>query len=44
VQLQIDFRDVVRVGHVVIDGRSRQAVRAATVFLRPANRGALVTT
>src|SRR5277367_2658810 len=38
-QLQISLRDAVRVGHVVVDTCSRQSMRAATVFLRPANRG-----
>ena len=38
-QLQIGFRDAVRVGHVVVDSRSRQSVRAGTVLLRPADRG-----
>src|SRR5712671_7583853 len=39
VQLQIGFRDVVRVGHVVVDGCSRPPVGAGAVFLRPANCG-----
>ena len=38
-QLQIGFRDAVRVGHVVVDTGSCQSVRASTVFLRPSNRG-----
>ena len=37
VQLQIAFRDVVRVGHVVFDGGSGQPVGTGAVFLRPAN-------
>ena len=37
-QLQIGFRDAVRVGHVVVDSRSRQSVSARTVLLSPANR------
>src|SRR5215472_18365619 len=38
-QLQIGLRDAVRVGHIVVDGRSGPSVRASAVFLRPANRG-----
>ena len=38
-QLQIGFRDVVRVGHVVVDGCSCQPVGAGAVFLRPTNCG-----
>jgi hypothetical protein len=38
-ELQIGFGDVVRVGHVVVDGGACQAVGAGTVFLGPADRG-----
>src|ERR1700757_4952111 len=38
-QMQIGLRDGVRVGHVVVDGRSSPSVRAGTIFLRPADRG-----
>ena len=38
-QLQIGLRDAVRVGHVVVDGRSSPSVRAGAVFLRPTDRG-----
>src|SRR5216684_1335377 len=38
-QLQIGLRDAVRVGHVVVGGRSGPPVRAGAVFLRPADRG-----
>src|SRR5262245_34357514 len=38
-ELQIRFRDVVRVGHVVVDGHSREPVRAGAVLLSPADRG-----
>ena len=38
-QLQIGLCDAVRVSHVVVDGCSGQAVRAASVFLSPADRG-----
>jgi hypothetical protein len=39
VQLQVGFRDVVWVGHVVVNGCSRPPVGASAVFLRPANCG-----
>ena len=35
VQLQIGFRDEVRVGHVVVNSRTRPTVRTGTVFLSP---------
>ena len=37
-QLQIGFRDAVRVGHVVVDRRTCPTVRAGTVFLSPTDR------
>ena len=37
-QLQIDFRDPLGVGHVVVDGRAGETMRARAVFLRPAYR------
>ena len=37
-QLQIRFRNAVRVSHVVVDSRSRQSVCAGTIFLSPTNR------
>ena len=37
--LQIDFCDVVGVGHVVVDTGSRQSMSACSVFLLPTNRG-----
>src|SRR5262245_49618613 len=36
-QLKIRLRDVVRVGHVVVDGRSCEAVRSSAVLLGPAD-------
>src|ERR1700733_8135017 len=39
VQLEIGFGDVIRVGHVVVNGRSRPPMGANAVFLRPANCG-----
>src|SRR6266851_5305662 len=38
-KLKIGFRDMVRVGHVVVDSCSRQPVRAGPVLLSPADRG-----
>ena len=38
VQLQIGFRDAVRVGHVVVDRRTRPTMRAGSVFLSPTDR------
>jgi hypothetical protein len=39
VQMQIGLGDMVGVGQVVVDRRSRQPVRAAAVMLGPADRG-----
>ena len=38
-KLRIGLRYAVRIGHVVINGRTRQSVRAAAVCLCPSNRG-----
>ena len=38
-QLQVGLCDAVRVGHIVVYGRSSPSVRAGTVFPRPADRG-----
>ena len=38
-KLKIGFRDMDGVGHVVVDSRSRQPMRAGAVFLSPADRG-----
>jgi hypothetical protein len=39
VQMQVGLRDMVGVGHIVVDSRARQPVRAGAVFLGPADRG-----
>src|SRR2546425_843269 len=39
VQMQIGLRDMDGVGHVVVDGRSCQPMRAGAVLLGPADRG-----
>src|SRR4051812_6376278 len=38
-QLQIGFRDMVGIGHIVVDSRSCQPMRASTVLLSPADCG-----
>jgi hypothetical protein len=38
-QLQINFRDVIWIGHVVVDCRAAHSVCAAAVLLPPTNSG-----